>query len=60
MGASTGQIVRRVLLPEALPGLVAGITITIVTLVSYTAMAGMVGGGGLEHWQLTMVLSLSK
>ena len=47
MGASTGQIVRRVLLPEALPGLVAGITITIVTLVSYTAMAGMVGGGGL-------------
>ncbi|WP_408892754.1 methionine ABC transporter permease [Paenibacillus taichungensis] len=47
MGASTGQIVRRVLLPEALPGLIAGITITIVTLVSYTAMAGMVGGGGL-------------
>ncbi|MFK0525819.1 methionine ABC transporter permease [Paenibacillus illinoisensis] len=47
MGASTGQIVRRVLLPEALPGLLAGITITIVTLVSYTAMAGMVGGGGL-------------
>jgi D-methionine transport system permease protein len=47
MGASTGQIVRRVLLPEALPGLLAGTTITIVTLVSYTAMAGMVGGGGL-------------
>ncbi|WP_339185797.1 methionine ABC transporter permease [Paenibacillus sp. FSL R5-0490] len=47
MGASTGQIVRRVLLPEALPGLLASITITIVTLVSYTAMAGMVGGGGL-------------
>ncbi|UPK43075.1 MULTISPECIES: methionine ABC transporter permease [Paenibacillus] len=47
MGASTAQIVRRVLLPEALPGLLAGITITIVTLVSYTAMAGMVGGGGL-------------
>ncbi|MDQ0660449.1 methionine ABC transporter permease [Paenibacillus sp. W2I17] len=47
MGASTRQIVRRVLLPEALPGLLAGITITIVTLVSYTAMAGMVGGGGL-------------
>lgn len=47
MGASTGQIVRRVLLPESLPGLIAGITITIVTLVSYTAMAGMVGGGGL-------------
>ncbi|MFE4713457.1 MULTISPECIES: methionine ABC transporter permease [unclassified Paenibacillus] len=47
MGASTGQIVTRVLLPEARPGLLAGVTITIVTLVSYTAMSGMVGGGGL-------------
>ncbi|WP_179038020.1 methionine ABC transporter permease [Paenibacillus sp. URB8-2] len=47
MGASTAQIVMRVLLPEARPGLLAGITITVVTLVSYTAMSGMVGGGGL-------------
>lgn len=47
MGASTSQIVMRVLLPEARPGLLAGVTITIVTLVSYTAMSGMVGGGGL-------------
>lgn len=47
MGASTGQIVRKVLLPEAMPGLLAGITITVVTLVSYTAMSGLVGGGGL-------------
>ncbi|NUU60823.1 methionine ABC transporter permease [Paenibacillus agri] len=47
MGASTRQIVTRVLLPEARPGLLAGVTITIVTLVSYTAMSGMVGGGGL-------------
>lgn len=47
MGASTGQIVMRVLLPEARPGLLAGVTITIVTLVSYTAMSGMIGGGGL-------------
>ncbi|MEK4514075.1 methionine ABC transporter permease [Paenibacillus sp. FSL H8-0122] len=47
MGASTGQIVMRVLLPEARPGLLAGITITVVTLVSYTAMSGMIGGGGL-------------
>ncbi|ANS75642.1 metal ABC transporter permease [Paenibacillus yonginensis] len=47
MGASTGQVVRRVLLPESLPGLIAGTTITAVTLVSYTAMSGMVGGGGL-------------
>lgn len=47
MGASTKQIVMRVLLPEARPGLLAGVTITLVTLVSYTAMSGMVGGGGL-------------
>lgn len=47
MGATTSQIVYRVLLPEARPGLLAGVTITLVTLVSYTAMSGMVGGGGL-------------
>ncbi|MCM3001805.1 methionine ABC transporter permease [Paenibacillus cellulositrophicus] len=47
MGASTWQVITRVLLPEARPGLLAGITITVVTLVSYTAMSGMVGGGGL-------------
>ncbi|AWB45878.1 metal ABC transporter permease [Paenibacillus sp. CAA11] len=47
MGASTSQVIRRVLLPESLPGLIAGLTITAVTLVSYSAMSGMVGGGGL-------------
>lgn len=47
MGASTWQIVWKVLLPEALPGLIAGTTITAVTLVSYTAMSGLIGGGGL-------------
>lgn len=47
MGSSTSQIVWKVLLPEARPGLLAGMTITIVTLVSYTAMSGQVGGGGL-------------
>ncbi|NBC72225.1 methionine ABC transporter permease [Paenibacillus sacheonensis] len=47
MGASRWDIVRRVLLLEAKPGLLAGITITAVTLVSYTAMAGVIGGGGL-------------
>jgi D-methionine transport system permease protein len=47
MGASSFQIIRKVLLPESLPGLIAGMTITVVTLVSYTAMSGMVGGGGL-------------
>ncbi|MGG6310172.1 methionine ABC transporter permease [Paenibacillus macerans] len=47
MGASSFQVIRKVLLPESLPGLIAGMTITVVTLVSYTAMSGMVGGGGL-------------
>ncbi|UHA74610.1 methionine ABC transporter permease [Paenibacillus sp. 481] len=47
MGATTWQIVRKVLLPEAMPGLIAGTTITAVTLVSYTAMSGLIGGGGL-------------
>jgi D-methionine transport system permease protein len=47
MGGSTWQIVIRVLLPEALPGLVAGATVTAIALVGYTAMAGVVGAGGL-------------
>ncbi|MNO82724.1 Methionine import system permease protein MetP [compost metagenome] len=47
MGASTLQVIGKVLIPESLPGLIAGMTITAVTLVSYTAMSGMVGGGGL-------------
>ncbi|MCY0388631.1 ABC transporter permease [Robbsia sp. Bb-Pol-6] len=47
MGATTGQIVLKVLLPEALPGIIAGLTITFVSLVGYSAMAGAIGGGGL-------------
>jgi D-methionine transport system permease protein len=47
MGATHGQIIWRVLLREARPGLIAAITITAVTLVSYTAMSGVIGGGGL-------------
>ncbi|MDR2460867.1 MAG: ABC transporter permease [Deltaproteobacteria bacterium] len=47
MGASSWRIIWRVLLPEALPGLIMAITITIITLISYSAMAGTVGGGGL-------------
>jgi D-methionine transport system permease protein len=47
MGASRLQIVTKALLPEALPGLIAGATVTAVSLVSYTAMAGVVGAGGL-------------
>jgi D-methionine transport system permease protein len=47
MGASTWQIVFKVLLPEALPGIVGGFTITLVSLTGYSAMAGAIGGGGL-------------
>ncbi|HIF9181865.1 TPA: methionine ABC transporter permease [Photobacterium damselae] len=47
MGATPKQIITKVLLPEALPGIINGVTITLVTLVSYSAMAGTVGGGGL-------------
>lgn len=47
MGAGNGRIVWSVLLREARTGLLAGITITAVTLVSYTAMAGVIGAGGL-------------
>jgi hypothetical protein len=47
MGGSTFQIVTRALLPEAMPGILAGATVTANALVSYTAMAGVVGAGGL-------------
>lgn len=47
MGASRRQIVVKVLLREARPGLIAGLTVTIIALVSYSAMAGAIGGGGL-------------
>jgi D-methionine transport system permease protein len=47
MGATPRQIVTKVLLPEALPGIAGGLTITVVSLVGYSAMAGAVGGGGL-------------
>ena len=47
MGAKPLQIIQKVLLPEALPGIINAITITLVTLVNYSAMAGAIGGGGL-------------
>ena len=47
MGATPLQIIRKVLLPEALPTILNSVTITLVTLVSYSAMARTVGGGGL-------------
>lgn len=47
MGASPWQVIRKVYLPEAVPSLILGGTITAITLVGYSAMAGAVGGGGL-------------
>ncbi|TCS42982.1 methionine ABC transporter permease [Reinekea marinisedimentorum] len=47
MGAKPYQIIFKVLLPEALPGIIHAITILLVTLIGYSAMAGTVGGGGL-------------
>lgn len=47
MGASTWQIVSKVLIPEAKPSLISGATITVATILGYGAMAGIIGGGGL-------------
>ena len=47
MGSNTWQIISKVLLQEALPSIVSGVTLTVVNLVGYSAMAGLVGGGGL-------------
>ncbi len=47
MGASARQIVFKVILPEALPSIASGVTLTIISLIGYSAMAGAIGGGGL-------------
>lgn len=47
MGASPWEIIKKVLLPEALPSIILGLTITIISLIGYSAMAGAIGGGGL-------------
>ena len=47
MGATPWQVIRTALIPEAMPGIVAGLTITLVSLIGHSAMAGAVGGGGL-------------
>lgn len=47
MGSTNLQIIRKVLIPEALPSLVSGVTLTIINLIGYSAMAGAIGGGGL-------------
>ena len=47
MGSTNWQIIYKVLIPEAMPSLVSGITLTIINLIGYSAMAGAIGGGGL-------------
>jgi D-methionine transport system permease protein len=47
MGSTPMQIIMKVLLPEAMPSLVSGVTLTIINLIGYSAMAGAIGGGGL-------------
>lgn len=47
MGSTNFQIIRKVLIPEALPALVSGLALTIINLIGYSAMAGAIGGGGL-------------
>ena len=47
MGSTNWQIIVKVMLPEALPSLVSGVTLTIINLIGYSAMAGTIGGGGL-------------
>lgn len=47
MGSTNRQIIFRVMVPEAMPALVAGLTLTIINIIGYSAMAGAIGGGGL-------------
>ncbi|MEK4538701.1 methionine ABC transporter permease [Peribacillus sp. FSL K6-1552] len=49
MGAKTSTIIWKVLLPESMPALISGITVTSIALVGYTAMAGVIGAGGLGN-----------
>jgi D-methionine transport system permease protein len=50
MGATHRHIIFKVLIPESLPALISGITVTTISLVSFTAMAGVIGAGGLGHF----------
>ncbi|MDR2536281.1 MAG: ABC transporter permease [Treponema sp.] len=47
MGSTDMQIIRKILIPEALPGLISGLALTLINLIGYSAMAGAIGGGGL-------------
>ncbi len=53
MGSTKMQVIRKVMVPEAMPGIVAAVTTTVVTLIGYSAMAGLVGGGGLGRMAYT-------
>lgn len=48
-GASDSQIIFKVMLKEAIPSIISGITLTVITIIGYSAMAGAVGGGGLGN-----------
>ena len=71
MGATTWEIIIKVMIPEALPSLIHGLTLTIISLIGYSAIAGSIGGGGLGNsavidgytrsnpeimWQATIVI----
>ena len=71
MGATASEIIFKVMIPEALPALVHGMTLTLISLIGYSAMAGTIGGGGLGNaavidgyqrskpevmWQATIVI----
>ncbi|WP_339147685.1 MULTISPECIES: methionine ABC transporter permease [unclassified Sutcliffiella] len=69
MGAKTTEIIWKVLIPESMPALVSGITVTAIAIVSYTAMAGIIGAGGLgnlafldgfqrNNWEVTLVCTV--
>lgn len=60
MGSTTWQIIRKVLLPEALPSLVNGAAICMVTILGYSAMASAAGGGGLGSIAITKGLNQRK
>ncbi len=60
MGSTTFQIIRKVLIPEAMPSLVNGFAICMTTILSYTAMASAAGGGGLGALAITRGLNQGK
>ena len=60
MGSTNWQIIRKVLLPEAVPSLINGAAISVTTILAYTAMASAAGGGGLGSLAITKGLNLRK